>query len=343
MPFRSKAQQGFLFAKHPVIAKRFAKETPKAHYKTLPKHVKKRPKKKTMHKASNVSPDELTAKTPTHVKTLKLLGPTDPPTQEVKTCYPESESLPNMSKTSEAQAMTVLCIAGLTKEACDSKAYEGVATLTKLAQAFAHTGSLHLAIKVAYPQETPEKRELLRKTLVDYVLTKRAEAEKDAGYLVDAANWMEAAPGKAWEGVKGFAGNAWQGLKNIARPVTDFASNVGTGISNFGSSLMGAMRGARQGWSNPNGAQPQAPAVAGSQAAPATPPVSPQPAPAPTGNRLGAFTRKIGSFKLSETTMVSMPSAPVLQSAPKNIPSVAPKPKTQVRYSFRGAPANRIR
>lgn len=28
MPFQSKAQQGFMFAKHPKIAKRWAKETP---------------------------------------------------------------------------------------------------------------------------------------------------------------------------------------------------------------------------------------------------------------------------------------------------------------------------
>ena len=28
MPFKSKAQQGFMFAKHPKIARRWAKETP---------------------------------------------------------------------------------------------------------------------------------------------------------------------------------------------------------------------------------------------------------------------------------------------------------------------------
>ena len=34
MPFKSKAQQGFMFAKHPRIAKRWAKETPSM--KSLP-------------------------------------------------------------------------------------------------------------------------------------------------------------------------------------------------------------------------------------------------------------------------------------------------------------------
>jgi hypothetical protein len=38
MPFQSKAQQGFLFAKHPAIAKRWAAETP--DIKSLPAHVK---------------------------------------------------------------------------------------------------------------------------------------------------------------------------------------------------------------------------------------------------------------------------------------------------------------
>ena len=39
MPFKSKAQQGFLYAQHPKIAKRWAKETP--NMKDLPKKVKK--------------------------------------------------------------------------------------------------------------------------------------------------------------------------------------------------------------------------------------------------------------------------------------------------------------
>jgi hypothetical protein len=44
MPFKSKAQQGFLYAKKPEIAKEFAEKTPKKAYKKLPEHVK--PKKR---------------------------------------------------------------------------------------------------------------------------------------------------------------------------------------------------------------------------------------------------------------------------------------------------------
>jgi hypothetical protein len=40
MPFRSKAQQSFLFAKKPEIAEEFAQETPKSAYKRLPEHVR---------------------------------------------------------------------------------------------------------------------------------------------------------------------------------------------------------------------------------------------------------------------------------------------------------------
>jgi hypothetical protein len=43
MPFKSKAQQKFMFAKHPKIAKRWAKET--KNMKSLPKRVKKSKKK----------------------------------------------------------------------------------------------------------------------------------------------------------------------------------------------------------------------------------------------------------------------------------------------------------
>jgi len=39
MPFRSKSQQRFMFAKHHKIAKRWAAET--KSFKKLPKHVKK--------------------------------------------------------------------------------------------------------------------------------------------------------------------------------------------------------------------------------------------------------------------------------------------------------------
>lgn len=42
MPFKSKAQQKFLYAKKPEIAKEFAEHT--TNYKKLPEHVK--PKKK---------------------------------------------------------------------------------------------------------------------------------------------------------------------------------------------------------------------------------------------------------------------------------------------------------
>ncbi len=44
MPFKSKAQERFLFAKKPKIAKEFAKETP--DIKALPQHVKKKKKSK---------------------------------------------------------------------------------------------------------------------------------------------------------------------------------------------------------------------------------------------------------------------------------------------------------
>jgi hypothetical protein len=40
MPFRSKAQRGYLYANDPKVAKEFQKETPKG--KRLPKHVKKK-------------------------------------------------------------------------------------------------------------------------------------------------------------------------------------------------------------------------------------------------------------------------------------------------------------
>jgi hypothetical protein len=40
MPFRSRAQQAYLFAKEPSVAKEFAEHTPKSAYKKLPEHVK---------------------------------------------------------------------------------------------------------------------------------------------------------------------------------------------------------------------------------------------------------------------------------------------------------------
>ena len=42
MPFKSKAQKGFLFANNPKVAKEFAKKTPKGA--KLPKKVKKKKK-----------------------------------------------------------------------------------------------------------------------------------------------------------------------------------------------------------------------------------------------------------------------------------------------------------
>ena len=46
MVFKSKAQQAFLFAKKPDIAKKFAEETPKSAYKKLKEHVSKKKKPK---------------------------------------------------------------------------------------------------------------------------------------------------------------------------------------------------------------------------------------------------------------------------------------------------------
>lgn len=41
MVFKSKAQQSFLFSKHPEVAQEFAQETPKSAYKSLPEYVGK--------------------------------------------------------------------------------------------------------------------------------------------------------------------------------------------------------------------------------------------------------------------------------------------------------------
>lgn len=40
MPFRSRAQQAYLFAREPEVAEKFAEETPKSAYKKLPEHVR---------------------------------------------------------------------------------------------------------------------------------------------------------------------------------------------------------------------------------------------------------------------------------------------------------------
>lgn len=44
MPFKSKAQQGYLYAHNPKVAKKFADHTSKGAYKNLPVHVKKKKK-----------------------------------------------------------------------------------------------------------------------------------------------------------------------------------------------------------------------------------------------------------------------------------------------------------
>ena len=41
MPFKSKAQQAFLFSQHPEVAEEFAEHTPKSSYKKMPEHVAK--------------------------------------------------------------------------------------------------------------------------------------------------------------------------------------------------------------------------------------------------------------------------------------------------------------
>ncbi len=41
MPFRSKAQQGYLEMHKPEVAKEFEEKTPKSAYKHLPEHVAK--------------------------------------------------------------------------------------------------------------------------------------------------------------------------------------------------------------------------------------------------------------------------------------------------------------
>lgn len=44
MPFKSKAQARFMYAKHPELAEEFSSKT--KSIKALPEHVKKKPKKK---------------------------------------------------------------------------------------------------------------------------------------------------------------------------------------------------------------------------------------------------------------------------------------------------------
>jgi hypothetical protein len=42
MPFKSRAQQKYLFAREPEVAEEFAEHTPKSDYKKLPEHVRKK-------------------------------------------------------------------------------------------------------------------------------------------------------------------------------------------------------------------------------------------------------------------------------------------------------------
>jgi len=46
MPFKSKAQQRYLYAREPKVAKRYAEETTSMSYGRLPERVGKRKKKK---------------------------------------------------------------------------------------------------------------------------------------------------------------------------------------------------------------------------------------------------------------------------------------------------------
>lgn len=45
MPFKSKAQQRYMFATNPKVAAEMAHKTPKGAYKDMPEHVKKDKKK----------------------------------------------------------------------------------------------------------------------------------------------------------------------------------------------------------------------------------------------------------------------------------------------------------
>jgi hypothetical protein len=53
MPFVSKAQQGFLFAKKPEVAKEFAEKTPASAYKSLPEHINKKARMAAMQRQLN--------------------------------------------------------------------------------------------------------------------------------------------------------------------------------------------------------------------------------------------------------------------------------------------------
>ena len=50
MPFVSKAQQKFLYAREPEVAEEFAEHTPKSAYKGLPEHVRDKNRLKEISK-----------------------------------------------------------------------------------------------------------------------------------------------------------------------------------------------------------------------------------------------------------------------------------------------------
>lgn len=45
MPFRSKAQQRYLYAREPKVAKKFSEETPSSAYSKLPERARRKKKK----------------------------------------------------------------------------------------------------------------------------------------------------------------------------------------------------------------------------------------------------------------------------------------------------------
>jgi hypothetical protein len=50
VPFRSLAQQRYLFAREPEVAAEFAEHTPKSAYKKLPEHVRDKNRLKELSK-----------------------------------------------------------------------------------------------------------------------------------------------------------------------------------------------------------------------------------------------------------------------------------------------------
>ncbi len=67
MPFKSKAQQGYLEANSPAVAKEFASKTPKGAYKNLPEKVGK-------SSAPSKGKDKMPAKAPSKGKKPPMKG-----------------------------------------------------------------------------------------------------------------------------------------------------------------------------------------------------------------------------------------------------------------------------